>query len=137
MTNKQHTGTGDVIDTTTGEIETIRPFADWLREQSGGTSHDELSESLHDLIARVRDTGKKGSLAYIVTVEPMKEDQDVLVVSDNINLKLPEFPRKASIFYADKNGNLVRSNPNQPEFEGLRDVSADPATDPTTLKDAR
>jgi hypothetical protein len=38
----------------------IRPFADWLREQSKGKTHDEMSVALHDLIGRVIDTGKKG-----------------------------------------------------------------------------
>ena len=49
----------------------IRPFADWLRDQAGGTSHEELSEGLRDLVAKVMDTGKKGTLTYVVTVEPM------------------------------------------------------------------
>ena len=114
----------------------LRPFSDWLRDQSSGSTHDELSESLHDLVARVRDTGKKGSLTLVVTVEPMKEDTEVLVVHDEIKLKLPEFPRKASIFYADSDGNLTRQNPNQLEFEFLREV---PGTTPTPdqLKEAK
>jgi hypothetical protein len=40
----------------------VRPFADFLREQAKGHSHDELSEGLREqLVARVQDTGKKGS----------------------------------------------------------------------------
>lgn len=41
----------------------IRPFADFLREQSRGTTHDEMSETLHRLIARVRDTVFRGAPA--------------------------------------------------------------------------
>lgn len=119
------------------EVETgaddpvIRPFADFLREQSRGTTHDEMSETLHRLIARVRDTGKKGSLQLTINVAPLKGDADVLVVSDEIKVRLPEHDRKASMFYPDENGNLSRTDPNQLTFEGLREVppaNVDPAT---------
>lgn len=100
----------------------VRPFADWLREQSNGKTHDELSEALHDLVARVRDTGKKGTVSLTISVATMKGDLDVLVVSDEIKLRLPEHDRKASLYYPDKNGNLTRNDPNQLQFEGLREV---------------
>lgn len=100
----------------------VRPFGDWLREQSAGKTHDELSEALWDLVARVRDTGKKGTVSLTVTVSTMKGDTDVLVVSDEIKLRLPEHDRKASLFYPDKNGNLTRTDPNQLAFESLREV---------------
>lgn len=105
----------------------IRPFADWLREQAQGRTHDEMGEAIYDLAARVRDTGKKGSVTLTIVVEPMKGDERVLVVSDEIRLKLPEFPRKPSIFYTGTDGNLTRSDPEQLTFEGLREVPAEPA----------
>lgn len=114
----------------TADEPVIRPFADWLREQSSGTTHDELSDALHDLTTRVTDTGKKGVLQLTITVAPMKgAEEGVLVVSDQIKLKLPEHDRKASIFYSHE-GNLQRSDPNQLAFESLREVPAnvDPAT---------
>lgn len=100
----------------------VRPFADWLREQSKGATHDELSQALHDLTARVIDTEKKGTLVLSITVQPLKGQVDALVVSDEIRLKLPEHDRKASLFYPDRQGNLTRSDPNQLEFESLREV---------------
>ena len=99
-----------------------RPFATWLLEQSGGKTHDELSQALVDLVARVRDTGKKGSVSLTVNVAPLKGDVDVLVVADEIKLRLPEHDRKASLFYPDKDGNLTRRDPNQLSFESLREV---------------
>lgn len=102
----------------------IRPFADWLRDQSRGQTHDELGEALHDLVARVRDTGKKGTLQLTIAIEPIKGDTDVLRVSDEIKLKLPEHDREGSIFYATDGNNLTRTDPRQLTFEGLKEVPA-------------
>lgn len=111
---------------------TVRPFADWLRDQSKGATHDELSQALYDLTGRVIDTGKKGTLTLTITVQPLKGQVDALVVSDEIKLKLPEHDRKASLFYPDKQGNLTRSDPNQLTFESLREVPPPPGVDPAT-----
>jgi len=100
-----------------------REFAAFLLDQSAGKTHAELSENLRDLVNRVTDTGKKGSLTLTVTVAPMKDDVSVLVVTDEIKLKLPEHDRKASIFWPDADGNLTRQDPNQRSFfDDLQDV---------------
>lgn len=126
------------VDRTTGEITDeprVRPFADFLREQAKGHSHEELSEGLRDLVARVLDTGKKGTLTYTVTVEQIK-DGDALIVKDEIKLKLPEHDRDSSLFWADRDGNLVRQDPNQMTFDSLREVSGG-AADHDNLRDAQ
>jgi hypothetical protein len=105
----------------------IRPFADFLREQSKGSTHDELSEGMHDLVQRVRDTGKKGTLTLTVSVELMKGSDRALIVSDEIKLKLPEHDRDTSLFFADRDGNLTRNDPDQLRFEALKEVPP-PAT---------
>lgn len=109
----------------------IRPFAEWLREQGGGRTHNELGEGLHDLLARCSDTGKKGSITLTVTVEPAKDVPGMVIVKDQIKLILPEFDRPAGMYWLDGHGNLSRSDPNQPELDGLREVPPipyDPAT---------
>lgn len=111
----------------------VRPFADFLREQSRGHTHDELSEALHDLVRRVGDTGKAGALVLTINVKPMKgADNGALLITDQIKLKLPEHDRKASVFFSNE-GNLQREDPHQPTFEGLRDVGGtrDDDTTPT------
>lgn len=122
----------DTTDDPADDDQVVRPFADWLREQAGGKSHDELSDALFDLVQRVRDTGKKGSVHYTISVGPMKGDKDVLVISDEIKLRLPEHDRKASLFYTDKTGNLTRSDPNQLSFESLREVGDGQVVDTKT-----
>lgn len=109
-----------------------RPFADFIREQNRGRTHDELGEGLRDLVARVEDTGKKGSLTLTITVEPLKGNEEALTVSDEIKLKLPEHDRGASIFFRGRDGNLQREDPNQPTFDFLREVDPPPGVDPKT-----
>lgn len=100
----------------------IRPFADWLREQSKGTTHDELSVALNDLIQRVQDTRKKGQIVFTIDVGPLPGDKSGIIIGDKIKLKLPEHDRAAAFYFVDKHGNPVREDPNQPAFESLREV---------------
>lgn len=111
------------MTSTQKEPDRVRPFADFLQEQAKGRSHTELSEALQTLVNKVTDTGKKGSLIYKVIVEPMKGDTGVLAVTDDIDLRLPQHDRSGSLFFADRDGNLVRNDPNQAEFKLLRDAS--------------
>lgn len=110
----------------------IRPFSDFIREQNRGRTHDELSEGLRDLVAKVEDTGKKGTITLTVTIEPLKGAENCLQVSDEIKLKLPEHDRGASIFFRGRDGNLQRDDPNQPTFDTLREVPPPPGVDPVT-----
>jgi hypothetical protein len=115
-----------MVDPDTGEIR-IRPFADFLTER--GKTHRELGDGLHDLINRVRETGKKGTIVLAVKVEPMKGDRDQLIISDEITLKLPEHERAASIYFVDDDGNPTRHDPRQMHLP-LRGVEPAPATHP-------
>lgn len=108
-----------------------RPFADFLRDQNKGRTHDELTDELHTLIGRIKETGKKGELTLRISIEPNKKNPDVLQVSDLVVVKVPQPERKASIFYTDPDGNLTGTDPQQLAFEGLREV---PAATPAQIK---
>lgn len=110
----------------------IRPFADFFREQSGGKTHDEMSEAIYDVVQKVRDTGKTGSVSLTFAISTLKGDQNVLVIEDKIKVRLPEHDRKASMFFPDKHGNLSRSDPRQLSFESLREVPPPANVDPLT-----
>ncbi|MBT9255399.1 hypothetical protein KMZ30_07410 [Phycicoccus sp. KQZ13P-1] len=114
------------------EEQHARPFADFLREHGKGRTHDELSETLHTLIARVKDTGKKGSVTLTVVVEPMKKDDRMVVVSDQIKIRLPEHDRPSNAWFIGEDGNLQRDDPDQLPFETLREVPAPPGIDAVT-----
>ncbi len=102
----------------------VRPFADFLREQANGRTHDELTDALADVVAAVRDTGKKGSVTLTINVTPLKNGGGALTVTDLVKKTVPIHDRRASIFYATPTGSLVKDDPNQPTFEGLQQVRA-------------
>lgn len=109
----------------TNETE-VRDFASFLLDRP--KTHAELGEALHDLLARVIDTGKAGTLSFSVTVKPFEGDVTQIQVNDEIKLKLPEHDRKPSIFYPDGKGNLTRTDPNAMDFSSLASVPVNPAT---------
>ena len=118
---------------TTTVTDEPRDFAAFLVEQSQGRTHAELSEGLRDLVARVIDTGKKGSITLTVAVAPMKDNTGVLVVSDVIKLNLPEHDRSASIFWPDQAGNLVRNDPNQASIFDVITITRSNDNEPITV----
>ena len=100
-------------DTHTSETTQPRDFVAFLLEQSQGKTNSELSAGLRDLAERVTETGKKGSITLTVSIEPMKDVDGPLIVTDKITLKLPEHDRTASVFYRGRDGNLTNRDPNQ------------------------
>ncbi len=111
--------------------EHVRPFADWLREQSAGRTHDELTDALAEVATAVKETGKKGAITLTITLAPFdKGVGSALTVTDVVKKNVPQHDRRKSIFYADDNGNLTRDDPRQPTFEGLREVPAAVTTTP-------
>ena len=120
------------MSTTEHTEQYAKPFAAFLTEQ--GRTHDELTETLHDLIAQVTETGKAGSITLTVKVEPDKKAEGVYRISDNVTTKIPQHDRPSRIYYRDKTGNLSRNDPKQEAFEGLQ-VLDSPGV-PTLLKKA-
>jgi hypothetical protein len=116
------------VNPTTGEIvdnPLLRPFADWLQEQARGQAHQELTEALWDLVQAVQATGKPGTITLTVTVEPMrKTGGQVIVTRHKVKTAPPEPDREPSVSWVDRNGNLTRDNPNQPDLFELRETPA-------------
>ena len=109
----------------TGEVHDdpeIRPFTEVLRELGEGSTESELSEALWDLVQRVQDTTKSGSLTLTLAVG--FDGYGRLTIKDEVKLKLPEFNRPATSFFVDKTGNASRRDPNQPVIPGVGDLDA-------------
>jgi hypothetical protein len=110
-----------------------REFGSFLLEQARGKTHDELSQALHDVTAKVIETGKKGSLTLTLSIGLLDKDpSNGLVITDEIKVKLPEHDRPSSVFYPDRAGNLSRRDPNQMSFEDLATIDDPPGTNTVT-----
>lgn len=103
----------------------IQPFNGWIREIDKGGLHDDLSTALADLGSAVHAHGKKGSLTLTVTLEPLKDNPEILQASGAITVKAPAArKRRASVFFMHPDGTMRRDNPNQPAFDGMEVVES-------------
>lgn len=94
-------------------------FLDVLGELNDGRTIDELEVALREVVADVKTTGKPGAIILTIQIEPTKKRDDVLILGDRIQVKKPEFDRKAAIFFTDDDGALVRHDPRQRQmFDG-------------------
>jgi hypothetical protein len=103
----------------TPDIATDVPSQDFLAFVAGvnkGRTVTELGEMLQALVAAVENTGKGGSLTLKLTVKPAGKNSNAVAVTDEVLLKAPKLNRPESIFFADKDHNLVRTDPDQPSM---------------------
>ncbi len=102
-------------------------FEKTLREMRNGRSLAELSEELAKLVEAVRATGKAGSIIYKLKVSPASEgDAVTLQLEDDLTVKQPKLARGASIFFANDQNALQRTDPRQGEFQ-ITTVPKEPA----------
>ena len=100
----------------------VRPFAAFLAEHNNGAAANKASEELHALVAAVRDTGKKGTLTLKISLSAM--DDTTLVALVDVVSAPPKHPEKSAVYFATKDGNLSREDPNQLKFDQLKEVAA-------------
>lgn len=98
-----------------------RPFADVLRELGSGTTYDELTVKLGEVVEAVLATRKIGEISIKLRVKP-NGDAGV-IVADEIKTKVPEPARGETVFFATSGGSLVRQDPRQQDLP-LRRVEA-------------
>lgn len=105
----------------------VRPFAAYLTETNKGRTHNDLSEGLHALTEEVLRTGKPGTLTLTVKVEADDTESRRLVVSETVTVKPPKPTARKSVFWADSDGNLARTDPGQLSFGDIH-VAGDTTT---------
>lgn len=103
------------------------PFVGFISDHRQGRTATELTEALHNVTEAVRATGKPGSVTLTIAIQPLKDAEDVLKVTDTVKSKVPELARPAAIYFADRDGNLVRDNPRQPGLFEARALDEAPA----------
>lgn len=93
-----------------------RPFAAVLQALQQGKTHRELSAQLQDLVAGVKETGRAGTLTLKLKVSKSKVG-GALEIDDTVTTNIPAPKRDASLFFVDRNNNLVRNDPAQTELD--------------------
>lgn len=97
-----------------------RDFSSFLLELARGKTHEELSRDLQAVVAKVTETGKKGSLTLTLSIELLDKDPaNGVRIVDEIKTKLPEHDRPSSMFFPTSDGNLSRRDPRQMSFDDL------------------
>lgn len=104
------------------ETPAVKPFGAFLHEHRNAGLHNEAGEALAEVVARVVELQKKGSVTLTINVEPAKGDENSVIVTDSLKAKVPQAPAPPSRFFSDPHGNLSRRDPRQPELP-LRDAS--------------
>ena len=111
----------------------VRPFAEWMVDQRKGALASELADGLNALVDAVNTHHKGGTLTLKVSVKPASKGDGMVVVSDDVTVKLPDGDRPEVIYFVDGDSNLSRANPAQPSLP-LREV---PQPDTTAAKEAQ
>jgi len=105
----------------TGDIN--NSFIDALQQFRSGESIHELSEGLQKLVLAVMDREKKGSITYTLTIHPRG---NAVILTDKIDVKLPEEKREEKVFFANDDGTIQMQNPAQRNLE-FKEVKKEPA----------
>ena len=92
-----------------------------LAEIRGGVFVNEASKELGELVERIRDSGKNGSITLTLEIAPSGKDNRIMTVKPKLGVKKPPAPEtdEASIFYANR-GDLVRDDPEQRTLPHVR-----------------
>lgn len=89
-----------------------------LGELRKGLTASELSDELTNLIALVRETGKKGEFTIKFKFHPSSGGETVLVTTD-WTVKEPRAEKDSTTFFTTDENALVRHDPRQREMFGV------------------
>ena len=102
--------------TETPPNQAVNELIGFLTPLAEGTLVPDFNIALRNVVCGVRDTGKDGSIALKLKIEPAKGSQSQLIVRARIEEKTPQPPRPMNIFFDDEDGGLHRSDPRQMGF---------------------
>jgi hypothetical protein len=111
-----------------------KAFAVFIQDLRDGRAHADLSAQLAELLAKVKETGKGGTLKLAIKIKPATRGSDVdkVTISDAITVELPKPERGEDFFWLTEDNDLTRNHPKQQSLE-LRDAAA---PQPTKFKEA-
>lgn len=101
----------------------FRDFKDIIGDLDGGSVVEEATHQLRQVVRAARVAGKKGTLTLKIDVEP---DGRQFVINAKVDAKLPVPAPAMTVFFADDDGDLTKSDPKQEPLRGLEPQSARP-----------
>ncbi len=96
-----------------------KPFSDVLGEIENGALLMELTQATYDMIAKVMDTRKAGTIKLTLKFAPT--GRGTVNVDANFDANEPEHDRPTTTFFVGSDLSLQRNDPNQPRLP-LREV---------------
>jgi hypothetical protein len=106
-------------------------FSDTLREYRNGSLVRHLSEELAAVVLAVQKERKPGSLKLTLTLTPDPASDYEFSVQAGVAVSIPKPSLPKATFFADRDGGLFRTDPNQNDFFDeddrpiLRDTAAE------------
>jgi hypothetical protein len=91
----------------------MNTFHQTINLVDGGKLSDDLAEKLADLIGKVKERGKAGTLSLTLKIKPLNSDADSVSLSGGIKVTEPAKVERASIFFTTDDNRLVQENPAQ------------------------
>lgn len=89
-------------------------FAVLLTGLDKGRPNKELSAAVQEVVQAVIDTGKPGKVQLTLTVKQQKGVDGAVFVAADVRKTAPRSDPKNSLYFADGDGSLTRTDPNQP-----------------------
>lgn len=89
----------------------IRSAMTLLPEFRGGQAITELSTAIHDAVAAVKEHHKAATVTLTIIIAPGSKErlvEPVLVMSAEVDSKLPKPAPQATVFFVDSEGNPTR-----------------------------
>lgn len=94
-----------------------RAFTDQLRDFGRGKVAADATERMAELVKRVRETGKSGTLTLEVKVKPASRASGAMFISAKIATKLPETGIDETMLFDTPEGALVGEDPAQKKLD--------------------
>lgn len=92
-------------------------FAVLLTGLDKGRPIKDLSAAMQDVVQAVTETGKPGKVQLTITVKQQKGvDGSAVLVAADVRKTAPKFDPKTTLYFADEDGALSRTNPDQPNL---------------------
>lgn len=118
----------------------VTAFSEQIATMNKGNTDIELSEALANLVQKVRETHKKGSVTLTLNVAMLNDShEDVMKITPDIKLSLPKVAQPTAVFWSTADGDLLRNDPQQMgiEFEKIADDKPKKVVKIEDAKDAK